>query len=227
MLLCDHIGNIVIKAPKNCIMPRGFTDREKDTIQEHLLKVGRERFARYGLRKTNIEELTREAGISKGAFYLFYDSKEALYFDVMARVEAEIQADLLDAVKRSGDSYRESFRQFLHTALDILQTHPFFANASSEDYRALLGRIPEEQIRGGIRTDEEFVALLIDAWRDKGLEIVYPPRIVSALLRSLVFVSLHRDDYEPGVYEETMNLLVDMAAERLTVDTKDATTWQR
>lgn len=214
-------------------MPRAFTVREKSAIQERLLKAGRERFARYGLRKTNIEELTQAAGISKGAFYLFYDSKEALYFDIMARVEAEIQASMLEAVRRSGKPSRESFKQFLRTALDILQTHPFFANASSDDYQALLGKMSQQQIQEGIRADEAYVALLLDAWREKGLEIAYPPRIVSALLRSLVFVSLHRDDYEPDIYEETIDLLIDMTAERLTTETagttrtKDETAWQQ
>src|SRR4051812_10178638 len=109
------------------------------------MRAGRERFARYGLRKTSVEELARAAGVSKGAFYLFYDSKEELYFDVMGQVETEIQDGLLEAVRRSGEPSQESFRRFVADALDILKTHPFFSGAAQEDYQYLLRSIPPER----------------------------------------------------------------------------------
>jgi AcrR family transcriptional regulator len=37
-----------------------------------LLRQGSTFLTTYGIRKTNVEDLTRAAGISKGAFYLFY-----------------------------------------------------------------------------------------------------------------------------------------------------------
>jgi AcrR family transcriptional regulator len=201
-------------------MPRAFTDIEKRTIQERLLQAGRERFARYGLRKTNVEELTRDTGISKGAFYLFYSSKEELYLDVMAQVESEIQANLLKVVRSSGEPTKRSFRQFLSTALSILETHPFFANTSDEDYQYLLRSMPHEQLQEGIDKDEAFVATLLSAWAEKGVLVGYEPRLVSAILRALVFISTHRGDFEPDVYHQMMDLFVDSLAERLVHDIK-------
>ncbi len=202
-------------------MPRAFTDTEKQTIQERLLQVGRERFARYGLRKTNVEELARAAGISKGAFYLFYGSKEELYFDVLSQVEAEIQAGLLEAVRNSEEASRVSFKRFLVTALSVLKTHPFFANANSEDYQHLLRSMPPEQLQEAARKDEAFVSDLLSAWAEKRVFVRYEPRVVSAALRALVFISLHHDNFEPDVYPQVMDLLVDSLAERLVHDIKN------
>jgi AcrR family transcriptional regulator len=63
-------------------MPRGFSDREKELIHDSLLMKGRELFINYGLKKTSIADLCREAGIALGSFYIFYSSKEEkLYFE--------------------------------------------------------------------------------------------------------------------------------------------------
>ena len=56
-------------------MPKGFTQHEKKLINERLLEQGNKQFSAFGLKKTNVEELARAAGISKGAFYLFYNSE--------------------------------------------------------------------------------------------------------------------------------------------------------
>ena len=54
-------------------MPKGFTEHEKELIGQRLLEQGYRLFSAYGLKKTNIEEIARAAGISKGAYYNFYE----------------------------------------------------------------------------------------------------------------------------------------------------------
>jgi AcrR family transcriptional regulator len=49
----------------------------------------------YGIRKTNVEELTEAAGISKGAFYSFYPSKEELFMDILEEIEEEVRGGLM------------------------------------------------------------------------------------------------------------------------------------
>lgn len=52
-------------------------------IKEKLLEGGRECITRFGIRKTTVDDLVKIAGISKGGFYLFYPSKEHLFYDVI------------------------------------------------------------------------------------------------------------------------------------------------
>lgn len=47
-------------------------------IRKRLRESGRRLFATFGVVKTSIDQLTREAGIAKGSFYKFHDSKERL-----------------------------------------------------------------------------------------------------------------------------------------------------
>ena len=72
-------------------MPRGFTESEKEKIREKLIGACQKRWSRYGYKKTSVEELCRKAGISKGAFYLFFESKEALFCEALCRMQEEIR----------------------------------------------------------------------------------------------------------------------------------------
>ena len=74
-------------------MPKSFTEAEKAYIRERLLREAEACLGVYGIRRTTVDELVRRAGIPKGTFYLFYESKEALIFDVILKLNAEIQAN--------------------------------------------------------------------------------------------------------------------------------------
>lgn len=47
----------------------------------------------HGYKKTGVDELCRQAGISKGAFYLFYASKEALFCEVLCSVQEQMRKE--------------------------------------------------------------------------------------------------------------------------------------
>lgn len=58
--------------------------------KEKLLVNCEDSWSKLGYKKTNIEDLCAKAGISKGAFYLFYASKEELFFDVIMRIQTKL-----------------------------------------------------------------------------------------------------------------------------------------
>jgi AcrR family transcriptional regulator len=87
-------------------MPRGFTQTEKQLIREQLLEQGYQQFSAYGLKKTNVDELSRAVGISKGAFYLFFTSKETLFMDVIEQAEARFRQVILEELHLPGPSPR-------------------------------------------------------------------------------------------------------------------------
>src|SRR5262245_23794888 len=57
-------------------------DRRPEEILDAALRV----FARCGLHKTNLEEVAKEAGISKGTIYLYFKDKEELFVAAAHRV---------------------------------------------------------------------------------------------------------------------------------------------
>lgn len=66
-------------------MPIAFSDEEKMQIRERLLAAAEEIAATSAYKDIKVEALTTIAGISKGAFYKFYESKEQLFFEMLMR----------------------------------------------------------------------------------------------------------------------------------------------
>jgi len=64
---------------------------------EHILDAAEQCFARAGFHRTTVHDICREAGVSPGALYVYFDSKEALIAGISERDRAEF-ADRLDAL---------------------------------------------------------------------------------------------------------------------------------
>src|SRR5215469_8079839 len=105
-------------------MPKAFTEQEKELIRNRLLEQGRKQFSVYGLRKANIEELAEAAGISKGAFYLFYPSKEALFMEVVEQVEHRFRQELYAMVNVPGPSPRARLFAIFQKGLQLVKAIP-------------------------------------------------------------------------------------------------------
>lgn len=193
-------------------MPRGFTEEERARIRSALLAKGKELFQRQGLKKTSVEELTRAVGISKGAFYLFYGSKEELLLEVVEQFEAELRSGILAFGPEPGMPAIESFRKLMRAAFSAWKTNPILASVSQEEYAAMLRRLPEERMRAHLQSDDVFIAELIDRWRAAGVRIEADLKTVSGLMNALFFVCLHENDFGEGAYPGTIDLLIDLVS---------------
>jgi len=56
-----------------------------------LLRAAREKFVRHGLKGARIEDITKACGLSKGAFYLHFKSKEALFGQLLREFRRKMQ----------------------------------------------------------------------------------------------------------------------------------------
>ena len=64
--------------------------------------------SRYGLKKTTIEDLVKLVGIAKSSFYLFFESKEALYVELMMSELPAMVQRLVDVSFGVTDDTREA-----------------------------------------------------------------------------------------------------------------------
>jgi AcrR family transcriptional regulator len=196
-------------------MPKAFTEREKAIIRAKLLAKGKELFGAYGVKKTNVEELTQAVGISKGAFYLFYDSKEALFFELVRQFEAEYRDQILRDLAQADLAPRRRFTEMLHGALVRWKENPLFAHFGNDEYEYVARKLPEEQIQAHLQSDVEFSAQLIEACRRAGMAIQAEPKLVTGLMRAVVFLNLHEDDIGSDVHANVVAILIDQIAEYL------------
>ena len=67
---------------------------------ESILIAARKIFARYGLKKTSLDEIARTARVAKGTIYNYFETKEGLYLWVLRREADEILSNVLSAMEK-------------------------------------------------------------------------------------------------------------------------------
>jgi len=176
-------------------MPKAFTEHEKDLISKRLIEQGYKLFSVYGLKKTSIEELAQAAVISKGAFYLFYESKEALFMDVAELAEQQFRQEILATVDLPGPSPRARLYAILKKAFSLMKTIPILQFLTGRDYDLIFRRTPPEKFQEHLANDRVFLDELIAHCQKAGISIQVEPDDIIALLYPLVLSILHEDDY--------------------------------
>jgi AcrR family transcriptional regulator len=193
-------------------MPKAFSESEREWISERLLEAGHKQFAAFGLKKTSVEELAEAARISKGAFYLFYESKEALFMDVVERAEIQFREKILAEVDRPGRSPRARLVALLRKAFTAWKTVPVLQVFTRGDYQSLAGRIPAAQREEHLQGDREFIRRLVARCRSAGIPIQARAEEMDELMHALFFVALHEDDLGPQSLENAQNILLELVA---------------
>lgn len=196
-------------------MPRGFSEQERATIRAGLLERARELLMSYGIKKTSVEDLTTAVGISKGAFYLFYQSKEELFFAVLQQFEADYQASLIDALGPASLAPRDRLLAFITRAITLWREQPLFRHFGREDYELLMRRLPDEQIAIALRNDDAFAVQLIERWAAEGITVRVEPRLLTGLMRALFYVVLHSDELPPDIAPAVIERMATMLATEL------------
>ncbi|WP_410647368.1 TetR/AcrR family transcriptional regulator [Amycolatopsis sp. cmx-4-54] len=196
-------------------MPTPFSAEDRARITERLLAAGCEHFAVQGLRKTSLDDLVGPAGIAKSSFYAFFDSKEALYLELMLR-QAPILHERLAAVVDEADSARAAVGGFLRATVRILEENPLYHRLIThpEEMRAVARRMgPGEMARA-----EQVLPLsgFLEAARGKGRLVDTDDDELIGVLRAVLILPMHRQDIGERRYPAVLDRLIDSIAAGLT-----------
>ncbi len=198
-------------------MPRAFTDQEREHVRQRLRAAAAERVAQVGYRRTTVGELARAAGISKGAFYGFYDNKEALFVEILMEAEADQRARLTRAAATEGPP-REVLRAVLGQLRAIVTEHPLLrVLADPEESAALFRHLPPGFLEEATADDDRWFSGLFSDLAARGVvDAARVPALVA--LPRLVFVVAQGRPWLGDDFDPTTHLLVDALAEHLGAD---------
>ncbi len=126
-------------------MARSFSEREKVNIRKSLTLICKQSWTQYGYKKTSVDEICKQAGISKGAFYLFFESKEALFCEVLCSVQREICEMAAAAMEEEkGKSGAAKALKLIYRAYN---KNSFLYGSDTADYTILMNKVSEEQAK--------------------------------------------------------------------------------
>lgn len=178
-------------------MPVAFTPEELNSYRQKLQEAALRLVADTPVRKIRVEQLTQAAGISKGAFYKFYPSKELLFYNLLRQLHREIYAP---ALKILTDSAVQDPADALCSAIircyDALEKSPY-KRFWLEDSTQIMKAIPEDEKQGQYETE----AALFRSFLTRFGPLAVTEAAAFDAIRALVLTVYHRrcleDNYEP------------------------------
>lgn len=193
-----------------------FTDEKRERVREALHETGRELFARYGIRKTSISELTETVGIGKGTFYQFYDSKEELYVDILNQYREEVIPRLLTETFEAHDDPEDAIRAFLEQGMDVAESDPFFRQIIDEDELDMLQQKYLEELQAGHERDVATILPYIEQWYAEGQVTGPDPETIVDVLDAVAYLTLHVEDIGEDRYPAVRDTIISAVAAELT-----------
>ncbi len=193
-------------------MPKAFSEQEKQIISQRLLEQGRKQFSSYGLKKTNIEEIAKSAGISKGAFYGFYTSKEELFMDVIEEVESQMRQELLTAIDLPGLSPRARLYQIFQKAVHLFSSQPILRIFSGGDFELMFQRIPEKKIKSHLKNDKDFIKIFIDRCQNAGIPFKANADQIVSLFYPLIMSAFQKEENSQNKLVCNLDALLELIA---------------
>jgi TetR/AcrR family acrAB operon transcriptional repressor len=112
-----------------------MTKSDNEERRERILDVAADLIVHYGYDKTTVSDIAREAGISKGAIYLHFESKEALFEDLIVRELQTYTENWLDRLE--ADEAGGTMAGLYKNSLYAMNSRPFMSALFRRDARVL------------------------------------------------------------------------------------------
>jgi AcrR family transcriptional regulator len=161
--------------------------------KNQIIKTATELFARYGLKKTTMDEIAEKTGIAKGTIYIYFESKEKLFVAIVNK-EAEEYFQKLESVINVCPNPEEKIKTFVRSFFEIIFDYINLYNVTFntmseinnlmptlqtelEQYYARVNEIIRNILQQGI-ADGSFrkieIELFVDTVKDLIMVIGYP-----------------------------------------------------
>jgi len=176
-------------------MPRGFTENQMISFKEKLIASAFVALKNAGVRKTTVQDLTTSVGLSLGAFYKFYPSKEALFFETYEITEERLKDQFMSLLQAESEVSplvicsilkQLFFSETMDTLLQLMQ---------KEELDYMLQCIDPEIVNQHMQKDYEFLQSVLDLLSKEGLNVNMDIDLLLEYLQALFVLSYEKHMY--------------------------------
>lgn len=169
-----------------------MSEQDKVERRAEILAAAKKVFARKGYHGTTIAEIARTAKLSYGSIYWYFDSKDALFHELMEAEGQALRRHVTEALATPADGDPQApFRAAVRATFEFFESDRALVKLLFRDSYALGDRF-EKHLFGiyeGFISDIE--AIVAESER-RGLVVGYPPRLVAVSVGALVGQIAHR-----------------------------------
>lgn len=209
----DHIDQFSQNEVEH--LPKSYSDQERAYIKKRLKEEAAACMEQFGIRRTTVDELVKRVHIPKGTFYLFYQSKELLLFEVIQEqhelVNRKLYQELsgLAATELSSDKITDVIFEFFK----LTEEMPIFRLMGSEEIELLVRKLPQEVVEAHLREDTDTIGKLfslIPVKREVDIDVL------SAAFHAIYYATLHKKEIGEAQYDQALRLLIHGVVTQIT-----------
>jgi len=161
--------------------------------REKLIKAAREAFATRGFADSSMDELTAQAGLTRGALYHHFGDKKGLLQAVIAQIDGEMMARLgaiLENAPTAWDGFVDESVAYI-----MMATEPEIQRIMLLDGPAALGDPSRWQMQNAcIRSTQRSLEQLMEERIIRDVDALATSRLVNGALLSAALWIAHADD---------------------------------
>ena len=120
-LILDRCGQL---GDEDSLMNERFWGLKKEK-QDRMINAALRVFSQYGYRHASTDEIVREAGISKGLLFHYFESKKGLYSFLYDYATRFVTLELTHNVEKNENGYFELYKQILSAKADSMAQYPY------------------------------------------------------------------------------------------------------
>lgn len=187
-------------------MPKAYSQTEREYIIMRLTEEGKACLLQYGVRKTSVDELVKRANIPKGTFYLFYASKELLFFNLFLEQHNIMQTNLLSTISNFGKHITQAeFSEILFSMYMEVDKSFLLRFITDGDLELVIRKLPPNIVAKHQAEDNFSVSdlfALIPQAQNKDIELY------SSAFRGIFLLLLHKKEIGEAYFDQTLKLLI-------------------
>lgn len=186
-------------------MATAFSEKEREQIKINLNNAAQECLGKFGVKKTTVDQLVQMAGISKGAFYIFYPSKEVLFFMVFEEYQKSIMEEVFNKLNQIDNINILEFSELIYGLYQKVRQSFIMNVVQNQELEYLMRKIPDEYIFNHHSFDEILAKKLLAHLRiKKGIEA----GVITASLRAIFMNMLHVKEIGEKDFDKVLKLLI-------------------
>jgi len=187
-------------------MPKRFSDYEKTIIKKHLKEEAMKLLITHGVKRTTVDELVKRVNIPKGTFYLFYASKELLFFDAINEVHLVVQNKLIAEFSSVTDELSvDQITDILMSLYQEVSSSGLLKVMMSAEMDLLMRKLPQEVVKEHHEHDDFHMGQLF-SMLSIGEQVNM--EAFSGAFRGIFITMLYKREIGESIFDEAMRVML-------------------
>ena len=188
-------------------MPKSYSEQEREYIKKRLKEEAAKCLAQYGVRRTTVDEIVKRVHIPKGTFYLFYQSKELLLFDVIQEQQEIINRKLYQSISDIADRSfsAEKLTDVIFEFYKMAEKMPVLKLLDTSEVELLVRKLTRETVEEHLQDDTDTIEkmfMLLPVKKEADI------KVISAAFHAIYYATLHKAEIGEEQYDEALRTLI-------------------